>query len=75
MVSGQLEVKEARERNRDELSSNAYRYLQPSMSEGKALSKADHQDTAAQVKALRKAGCERIFEEKASRVMSIAERD
>jgi len=30
------------------------------------VSKADHQDTAAQVKALRKAGCERIFEEKAS---------
>ena len=39
------------------------------------VSKADHQDTAAQVKALRKAGCERIFEEKASRVMSIAEGD
>lgn len=30
------------------------------------VSKADHQDTAAQVKALPKAGCERIFEEKAS---------
>ena len=30
------------------------------------VSKADHQDTAAQVKALRKTGCERIFEEKAS---------
>jgi DNA invertase Pin-like site-specific DNA recombinase len=30
------------------------------------VSKADHQDIAAQVKALRKAGCERIFEEKAS---------
>jgi hypothetical protein len=30
------------------------------------VSKAAHQDTAAQVKALRKAGCERIFEEKAS---------
>jgi len=28
------------------------------------VSKADHQDTAAQVKAMRKAGCERIFEEK-----------
>ena len=31
------------------------------------VSKAEHHDTAAQVKALRKAGCERIFEEKASR--------
>jgi hypothetical protein len=30
------------------------------------VSKADDQDTAAQVKALRKAGCKRIFEEKAS---------
>ena len=30
------------------------------------VSKADHQDTAAQVKALRQSGCKRIFEEKAS---------
>ena len=30
------------------------------------VSKADDQDIAAQVKALRKAGCKRIFEEKAS---------
>ncbi len=30
------------------------------------VSKADDQDTTAQVKALRKAGCKRIFEEKAS---------
>jgi DNA invertase Pin-like site-specific DNA recombinase len=30
------------------------------------ISKADDQDTAAQVKALRQAGCKRIFEEKAS---------
>ena len=30
------------------------------------VSKADDQDTAAQVKALRQAGCKRIFEEKAS---------
>src|SRR5262250_3127290 len=30
------------------------------------VSKADAQDTAAQVKALRQAGCKRIFEEKAS---------
>ena len=30
------------------------------------VSKADDQDTAAQVKALRKAGCKRIFEEKVS---------
>jgi len=30
------------------------------------VSKADNQDTAAQVKALRQAGCRRIFEEKAS---------
>ena len=30
------------------------------------ISKADDQDTAAQVKALRQTGCERIFEEKAS---------
>ena len=28
--------------------------------------KADDQDTAAQVKALRQVGCKRIFEEKAS---------
>src|ERR1700730_6742928 len=30
------------------------------------ISKADDQDTAAQVKALRQAGCKRIFAEKAS---------
>jgi len=30
------------------------------------VSKADDQDTAAQVKALRQAGCKRIFEEKVS---------
>src|SRR5258708_15839728 len=30
------------------------------------VSKADDQDTVAQVKALRQAGCKRIFEEKAS---------
>jgi DNA invertase Pin-like site-specific DNA recombinase len=30
------------------------------------VSKADDQDTAAQVKVLRQAGCKRIFEEKAS---------
>lgn len=30
------------------------------------VSKADAQDTAIQVRALRQAGCERIFEEKAS---------
>ena len=30
------------------------------------VSKADDRDTAAQVKALRYAGCKRIFEEKAS---------
>jgi DNA invertase Pin-like site-specific DNA recombinase len=30
------------------------------------VSKADDQDTAAQVKALRQGGCKRIFEEKTS---------
>ena len=30
------------------------------------ISKADHQDTAAQVDALEAAGCRRVFEEKAS---------
>ena len=50
----------------------ALRALNGNESEGAMLvgyarvSKADRQDTAAQVKALRKAGCKRIFEEKAS---------
>lgn len=50
----------------------ALRTLSGNESEGAMLvgyapvSKADRQDTAAQVKALRKAGCKRIFEEKAS---------
>jgi len=50
----------------------ALRTLSGNESEGAMLvgyarvSKADRQDTAAQVKALRKAGCKRIFEVKAS---------